>query len=98
MFLIFLTNIDNNIGDVPVVCSDWSNMPQERIKEGYFVNKIPVQDLTQGDAHLKYNITTTELYYIYTKVDRPLNIDEKVAALELENANINYALMLGGLI
>lgn len=43
-----------------------------------------------------YDSTNNKVYYKYE--DRKLTTEEKFLNLQFENANINYALMMGGLI
>lgn len=50
---------------------------QEQIDEGFEVELIPTPELTQRKtAHLKYDSTTRELYYVY--LDRPASLEEQI--------------------
>jgi hypothetical protein len=74
-------------------------LPQEQLSKGVLVDEIPQPDPSKVEtqcAKLYIKPSTKEFYYEY--VDREFNIEEKIAILEAENANINYALMMKGII
>lgn len=65
--------------------------------DGLLVNELPVVDNIPNKVPvLKYNSTDKSLYYEYR--DIPLPVEEQVKKLEEDNAQMLYALMMGGLI
>ncbi|HEK8924577.1 TPA: hypothetical protein STY83_002908 [Clostridioides difficile] len=74
---------------------------QELELNGVLVDEIVEAEQREGFASIMYvDKTTKEITYEYVEI--PLTPEQealkKVKELELENANINYALMMGGLI
>ncbi|HBE9553490.1 hypothetical protein [Clostridioides difficile] len=74
---------------------------QELELNGVLVNEVLEVEQREGFASIMYvDKTTKEITYEYVEI--PLTPEQealkKVKELEQENANINYALMMGGLI
>ncbi|HBG5346250.1 TPA: hypothetical protein KQG29_003696 [Clostridioides difficile] len=74
---------------------------QELELNGVLVDEIVEAEQREGFASIMYvDKTTKEITYEYVEI--PLTPEQealkKVKELELENANINYTLMMGGLI
>jgi len=78
------------------------NMTREQLEKiGYFVNYMPNPEVKVGKVPVKkFNTETKQIYFDYideVKTKEEL-LNEKVKRLEQENAQIQYALMMGGLL
>lgn len=99
-YMTNLMKIDEDNYEITSVYGE-HNVPYETEieinKNGFFVESIPQPTPKFGHySILCVNKSTMEVYY--KNVERPLTDTEKIKVLETENANINYALMMGGII
>lgn len=109
--MIYLTNLQHLEGDLyqvglihykPLDPQYGLGKTEKELEvEGVFVANLPTPEIREGfGASTVVNKTTKEVTFKYYEI--PLTPEQealkKVKALELENANINYALMMGGLI
>ncbi|MDI7818054.1 hypothetical protein GSQ54_09230 [Clostridioides difficile] len=107
----YLTGLEHKEGNIYKV-NLIHNMPFDKVNglgksaqelelNGVLIDTLIEAEHKEGFASIMYvDKTTKEITYEYVEI--PLTPEQealkKVKELELENANINYALMMGGLI
>lgn len=99
MILINFESISDTKGEVTSICDEQSLFPSTIPRNSIIVDTIidyPSMVNIGKQPVLYINPQTKEMWYEY--MNRQLTPQEEIIILKEENALINYALMMGGLI